>query len=470
MKVRFGTVLAMAVALIAGACASGGGGGGGGEEGIEPRTNQYTNSATLFMQQAQQAESDSLAQERYEQALESAEEGIEADSMNPQSYYQAGFALVMLDRDYDRADSLLSTAVDLYPGYREQIAPVRERAWINLYNQALQPLNSGDIQGAIELFEQANQLYGDRPEAYLNLGTAYAQMGETEEAAQAFRDALEVIRQQSEAVAQADSVRPEERENIQRNNRIAVQNLGRTLNQLGRNQEAVAVYTEYLENHPDDIEVLSSLAVALSRAEMPDSARAINENLLDREGLTAQQYITVGVGLYQAEQFERAAEAFERALEQNSRSRDAAYNLAQAYFSSEDWDLAVESARRVLELDPRNGNLYKLLARSLAEAGDQQTAGDVLEEYQALSFETQGLQFQPSPDGGATVTGVLSNRTVPQGEPIILEFHFAADDGSQLGTQQQTIPAPGVNETRRFEVIFNSDETPTAYHYEVVRP
>lgn len=70
MKVRFGVVLAMAVALIAGACASGGG--GGGDEGIQPRTNEYTNSATLFIQQAQQAEEESVAQERYEQALDAA--------------------------------------------------------------------------------------------------------------------------------------------------------------------------------------------------------------------------------------------------------------------------------------------------------------------------------------------------------------------------------------------------------------
>ena len=470
MKVRFGVVLAMAAALVAGACASGSGGGGGGEEGIEPRTNEYTNSATLFIQQAQRAEEESVAQDRYEQALDAAENGMEADSMNPQSYYQAGFALVMLDRDYDRADSLLSRAEELYPGYQEQIAPVRERAWVNLYNQALEPLNAGNTEEAIELFEQANQLYDDRPEAYLNLGSAYSRLGETEQAAQAFRDALEVIREQSEELAQSDSVPQAELENVRRNEQIATQNLGRVLTQLGQDQEAVDVYSDYLERNPNDIQALSNLAVALTRVEMPDSAQAIYEGLLGRDDLTAQEYITVGVGLYQAEQFQQAADAFEAALDENPRSRDAAYNLAQAYFSAEMWEDAVEAARNVLELDPRNGNIYKLLARSMAEAGDQQAAGDVLEEYQALSFEVQGLQFQPSPGGGANVSGVLTNRNVTQGEPIILEFHFVADDGTEIGTERQTIPAPAVNGTRNFQAIFNAEETPTAYFYEVVQP
>lgn len=477
MKVRNGLILSISLLLGLGACASAGGGGGsgggGGGDGFEPRDNEYTTTSALMLAQAQSAETDSLAEDRYRQALDASLEGIQADSTNPQSYYHAGFALVMLDEnadDYARADTLLDTATELYPPYEEEIDPLREQAWVNLYNRAIQPLNAGDLEEAVRLFQLANQLYADRPEAFLNLGAAYAQMGETEQSADAFRDALAVTREQQQQFAQADTVSPEVMESIQENRRIAAQNLGQVLLELNRASEAADVYSGYLEENPDDIQVLSSLAGALSQAEMVDSASTIYENLLSRQGLTSQEYLSVGVGLYQADQFDRAAEAFQQAVDANPQHRDAHFNLAQAYFAGEMWEQAVDAGQNVLELDPRNGNVYRLLARSYAESGDPQTGGDLLEEYEDLSFEIDGFQFQPSATGGATVTAVLTNRTVPQGEPIVLRFYFTGEEGEELGVDEVTIPAPAEGESSQIEARFTSEEVPSGYWYEVAQP
>lgn len=468
MNVRSALILAISLALVGGACASAG---TSGEEGIRPQDNEHTNAATLFLTQAQNAEDPEEREQGYRNALEAAMEGIQADSMNPQSYYQAGFALVMLEEDYAQADSLLDRATDLYSGdeFVEQISQVREQAWVNLYNQAIEPLNQGRTDEAIRLFQQANRMFDGRPEGFLNLGALYAQEGETEQAAEAFRDALEAVEVQSQRLEQADSVAPQQRESLQESERLASQNLGRMLTELGRSEEAIEVYEDYLERYPDDIQALSNLAVALTRAEMPDSAQSVYEGLLSRDDLTTQEYITVGVGLYQAEEWDRAAEAFQQAAERNPQSRDALYNLSQAYFAGERWEQAANTAEEVQELDPRNGNVYKLWARSLAETGDQQRGGDVLEEYEDLDFELDGLQFQVN-QNGATVSGVLTNRTVRQGEPIILRFHFSDDQGNEIGTQDETIPAPGQDDSTRFEVTFNSSETVGGYWYEVVEP
>lgn len=471
MKVRNGLALAASLMMGVGACASAGG--GGAADGTEPRDNEYTATATLMLSQAQNAEADSVAEDRYRQALDASLEGIQADSTNPQSYYHAGFALVMLDEgpeSYVQADTLLERATELYPEYEAEIDPVREQAWVNLYNRAIGPLNDGDLEEAARLFELANRMFSDRPEAFLNLGAAYAQMGETEQAAEAFRNALEVTREQQERLAEADSVAPQMEENVRENERIAVQNLGQMLLELNRASEAIDVYSGYVERNPDDIQALSNLAVALTRAERADSANAIYQNLLSREGLTTQEYLSVGVGLYQADQYPEAAEAFQKAVEANPQHRDAHYNLAQAYFSGEMWEQALEAGRRVLEFDPRNGNVYRLLARSLAETGDQQAGGDILEEYEALDFEMQGFQFQPSAQGGGTVRAVLTNNSVSQGEPIVLRFHFTTEGGEELGVEEVTIPAPGEGETTQVEARFNSEETPSGYWYEVVRP
>lgn len=467
MKVRLGLSLAASVSIIAGACAAGAGTGGGAPQ---PESNEYTTQAAVYLSQAQNAEEDSVAENRYEQALEAANEGIEADSTNAQSLYQAGLSLVMLDRNYERADSLLSRATELFPDYEPDVAQVREQAWVNLYNSAIGPLNAGNYEEAERLFQLANQMFDDRPEAFLNLGSIYAQQGEAEQAIEAFRQGLEAARTQAEMLAQADTVDPVQQEQAQQSEELAVQNLGQLLTQTGQSQEAVSVYQEYLNDNPDDIQVLSNLAVALNQAEMSDSAQAIYDNLLSREGLNARDLGSIGVGLYQAEQFDRAADAFQRALDMNPRNRDAAYNLAQAYFAGEMWEQALEASERALELDPHNGNIYKLRARSFAETGDQAQGGRVLEEYEELSFELQGLQFQPSGNGGGTINGTLTNHSVPEGEPIIIEFHYADTEGNQIGTEEQTIPAPAQGDSRGVEVLINSDQEIGGYWYDVVQP
>jgi len=336
MRARFGLLLATSLTVALGACASGGGGGGGSatpsDEGYPPEQNEYTTTAQLNLSQAQSAETDSVATARYEAALEAANQGIQNDSLNPLSYYQGALALVMLDRDYQRADTLMSQAVDLYPAFESDINPLREQAWINLYNQAIQPLNQGDTEEAARLFRLANDLYSQRPEAYLNLGSIYAQQGETEQAAEAFESALEVADREVERLAQMDSVDQAMMESARQNQNIAVQNLAQTLQGLGRYDEAVSVYEEYLQRNPDDIQALSLYASILSQAEMPDSAAAIYNGLLERDDLSSVEYGYVGIGLFGAEQWDRAAQAFERALELNPQSREPAYNLVQAYF------------------------------------------------------------------------------------------------------------------------------------------
>lgn len=473
MRARFGLLLATSLTVALGACASGGGGGGGSatpsDEGYPPEQNEYTATAQLNLNQAQNAETDSVATSRYEAALEAANQGIQTDSLNPLSYYQAALALVMMDRDYQRADTLMSQAEELYPAFEADITPLREQAWINLYNQAIQPLNQGDLEEAARLFQLANDLYPRRPEAYLNLGSIYSQQGEPEQAAEAFESAVEVADQEVDRLAQMDSVDEAMMESARQNQNIAVQNLAQTLQGLGRYDEAVSVYEAYLERNPDDIQALSLYASILSQAEMPDSATAIYNDLLARDDLSSVEYGYVGVGLFGAEAWDQAAQAFERALELNPRSREPAYNLVQAYFRAERWEDVLDATETALELDPRTGLLHQQRARAFVETGDQQAGSDILAEYQNLDFELQSLQLQTTGSGGIA-SGVLTNNSVAQGEPIVLRFHFTDPQGNEIGTDEVTIPAPAEGENAQVEARYQGDETLGGYWYEVVQP
>lgn len=462
MRVRFGVALAASLTIVGGACATGGGGGGG-DGGIEPRSNEHTNAAQLFLTQAQSAEDSATAAGYYRQALQRAQVSVQTDSLNPRGYYQVGVAAVQLG-EYELADSMLAQAVELYPGYEQDVRQLREQGWINLYNGAIEPMNRGNLEEALRLFEAANQLYAGRPEGFLNAGSIHSQMGNAEEAAEAFRSALDVIR--SDRIEQVDSATAATwRENEQ----IAVFNLGQALAQAGQYQAAIEAYDAYLARNPDDVAALSNLAVILVQAEMPDSAMAIYEDLLERPDLTSREFFSAGVGLYQIERYDMAAGAFESALEMTPRARDPLFNLVQAHFAGENWQQVVETTERLLELDPYNGNTYKMRAKALVETGDQRAAGRVIEDYQALPFEISGLRLTATTSGGR-IQGVLTNRTLSQGTPIQMRVHFLGADGTEVATQNVTVQAPAQDDSTPFNSQVSSEQEVSGYWYEVVSP
>ncbi len=461
MNVRFGLTLAVSLAVVTGACASAGGGGGGG---VEPRESEHTQTAQLYMTQGQAAESDSVARGHFRNALDAALEGIQADSTNPLAYWQAGQAAALVG-NYVQADTLLERATDLYPDYSEDARAIREEAWVQAYNSAIEPLNQGNVETAIERFEAANAMYDGRPEAYLNLGAAYARLGQADRSAEAYQRALEIIR--SDAIEQVDSATAA---SWRENEELAVFNLGQAQAQAGNFEAAARTYQDYLETNPNNVAAISNLAVVLVNAEMPDSALALYEEMLNRPDLGSREYFSAGVGLYQIEQYERAAEAFRSALEINPDSRDALFNLAQTQFTIEDWEGLVGTTERLLELDQYNSNLYKMRAKAIVETGDQQAAGRVIEELQALPFEISGLQLQPASGGGASVNGVVTNRSLDQGTPIVIRAHFSGPQGQEVGTAETTVQAPAQDGTASFQVTFTSDQEIDGYWYEVVQP
>ena len=71
----------------------------------------------------------------------------------------------------------------------------RESTWIELFNQAIVPLDSGDPAEGARLLESAEMIFpGQRPEALINLGVTYSNQERIQEAIDAYGLALEIIR------------------------------------------------------------------------------------------------------------------------------------------------------------------------------------------------------------------------------------------------------------------------------------
>ena len=475
MKVRIGLVLATAAIISGTGCAGGGASPGAsgaapmtpqGEvipEGIRPRDNNHTRSAELYLAQASTASDEETRMERYQQALQAAQDGITADPENAKSYFQAGQSMIGLG-DFAGAAEMLDRAEEIYPRYILETVPWREQGWVGAYNAAIEPLNTGDLERAAELFETADDLYDERPEALLQLGSVYSRLNQPEQSAEAFEKAVGILEDTREVQLADTSAADAWMQHWD----IATMGLGQAYMITQRFQEAADLYGSLLEDDPGNVTVMSSLAGVLSELGMADSVQALYDQLLNRPGLTERDYFNAGVGLYQIENWEMAAEAFGRAADMNPLNRDARLNLAQTFMIAERYEDAVPAARNLLELDPRSQEGWLWLTRALAETGAEEEASATINQYQELGYHVTNIQLEGLADGGANIHGEVVNDSAEPGQTVTLRFYFGGPDGREIGSQEVRVQMPAVEQTATFTTQFSSSELITGYRYEVV--
>ena len=152
-------------------------------------------------------------------------------------------------------------------------------------------------------------------------------------------------------------------------------------------------------------------------------------------------------------------------------SRDGAYNYAQSLFLAEEWDNLFEAGSRLIELDPQNPNSYLLAGQGLLNTGEEERALEVSNQLEDLTFEVVNPMLQ-SIAGRRRIAfaGAIKNKTLDEGTPITIRFHFSAVDGSELGTRDVTIQAGAAEAEVAFDTELDSDEVVLGYWYEVIRP
>jgi tetratricopeptide (TPR) repeat protein len=478
MKVRLGLVLAAAALFAGSGCAAGGSGGessapsgptlpGGQvlEEGIRPRDNSHTRSADLNLTRAQASQDEVEAQQYFQEAMQASLDGITADPENPKSYFQGGQAAVGIG-DFVAADSLFDRAEELHPRYILETESWRERGWVEAYNEAIVPMNAGELETARDLFQGAVDLYGGRPEAHLQLGSIKGRLDDVDGAVAAFQEAISILEGTKETQL-ADTATADI---WQQHWEIATSSLGQTLVFGERYQEAADLYTSLLAERPDDVSLVGNLANALSQLNMPDSVQALYDQLMGREDLTERELFNAGVGLYQIENYQQAAMAFRRAAEMNPYNRDARLNLAQTLSIGEEFEALIPAARDLLEVDPRNALGWIFLTRALSETDQTEEANAVFTEYQEIGWEVSDLSLTPDPDGGARLSGAVKNTAVEPGTAITLRFHFGGESGQEVGTLDIQLQAPDLEMSEFFQGEFVSNELVTGYTYEVIAP
>jgi tetratricopeptide (TPR) repeat protein len=355
----------------------------------------------------------------------------------PALYYLGRYHLVR--GDVAGMDSAWTKAELLLPDCEPDMTSYRQNTWAILTNTGIEKQNAEEIDSAKVFYRRANHAFRALPHAFMNLGVIYANEAANDSAATYFRLAVNAT--------EGDSMMVEERKAL-------LLNLGAINQRLGNFREAVNVFGIYSRENPEDSEVLRHMAASYRSLEMPDSAEAIEARLLaslsamDLDQLDATDLLAIGVGYFNAEQYDRAVDAFRRVVAQNPYDRDGLYNLANTYLAMENWEQLASSAESLRGFEPMNEDVLKLHGQALREL--KRPDADVMqvaEQLVGLPFNVEITRVSYTA-AEARVVGTATGREAltPAGRPIpaaavTLTFEFLDILGNVVGTAESIVPA-----------------------------
>jgi tetratricopeptide (TPR) repeat protein len=462
MRVRSGLILTLAASLLGGCAAATSSTGGssapaaasaGGRTyppGTKPSESKFTTPAKL-----------ALAQKKWDVALQQAQQGIAADSANPQHFYLAGQAYAGLG-NYAAADSMYDIAQRKYPAYEPEIEPLREQAWAEAFNKGVNAYTAGNTDEAVKDWEQANLIYSGRPEAYQNLAALYTQQGKYEPAIAAYQAGLAAVAngpKTRELTAEEKSDRAEAKDTM-------TENLAELLQFTEQYAEAEKLFRQELATDSTNVGLQAKLAAAIAaQPGRAAEAQTIYSGLLSRQDLKPSDLMSVGVALFNAKDYQRAGQAFQRLTTARPNSRDAWYNYANSLYASDQFQPLVPVAEKLVQLDPLSEDAALILARAYKETNQNQKALAALEKNEKLPIKVKDLAMRVGA-GKTTVTGTAVGNAAAAGTPVTLRFTFYSETGT-LGTQNVTVNAPAKDATGQFTVTFENAATPVGYSYEL---
>jgi protein O-mannosyl-transferase len=205
--------------------------------------------------------------------------------------------------------------------------------WVAYYNLGLDLYNLGQMQEAIEYYEQALLLNPEYTEAHYNLGNAFAQTDRLQEAIEHYQHALR----------------------LQPKYTRAHNNLGNAFVKAGRLQEAIEHYQQAIRLKPDYADAHFNLGRTLVDSGRLQEAIEHYQQALRLKSDYANAHINLGIALAKVGRLQEAIEHYQQALRLKPGYAYLYFNMALAYADSRKNSEAIAAARKGLELARSQG-------------------------------------------------------------------------------------------------------------------
>ncbi len=363
----------------------------------------------------------------------------EAQTSNPAAWYYLA-RVYLMQGDIGGVDSTFKKAQALQPQCEIDIDQYRQNNWALLANAGLEVQKAGNVEGAVTLFRDADRLYAGLPHVASNLGVLFANMGgKDDSAAVYFAKAMKIAESSADTAMIGD-----------RNSNAL--NLALMYQRLDRHQDAVPILKKYLGWKPNDMDARKALSQSLRAAGMVASADSLELAMVGEmskqnlDSLDTQDILAIGVAAFNAKKYPDAAGAFAKAVSRNPYSRDAVYNLANAYLALKDNENLVKAATMLIDIEPMNEDVYRLLGqgyKGLKRDADVLKAAEKLVGLQ-VTIEMTSFQLGRSTtklEGTATRRAPTDAQgKVIKAAAVTVVVEFVTSAGAVVDTKEVVIP------------------------------
>lgn len=210
-----------------------------------------------------------------------------------------------------------------------------EEDFERLQREAVDLAATGDVSGAIAVYEQLREIAPEEQEFVYNHGTLLVEAGAYGEAAETLQYAID---HGYDAGA-------------------AYYNLGLAFLGLERIEDAITAFDGAIERSPADVDALINRGIAYRLT--GDDERA-TEDFIAASEIAPQRtepLVHLGTILYDGGQYEQAIALYDEALDIDPQLVDAWYNRGNAAYFAEDFDRAFVSYQHALDLAPEDEDI-----------------------------------------------------------------------------------------------------------------
>ncbi len=353
----------------------------------------------------------------------------EGQTTNAAAWYYLA-RVYLMQGDVGGVDSAFTKAQTLQPQCELDIGQYRQNNWANLARAGFDLQQKNDIPGAIVLFRDASRLFSDMPQVVSNLGVLFANSGHEDSAAVYFAKAMVITEAK---IAAGDTTLGEDRKST-------TLNLALMYQKLGQHKEAVETLRKYLAMDSKNMDARKALSQSLrasgnaKEADSLENAMVGDMSKQNLDSLDTQDILAIGVAAFNAQRYQDAVLAFGKAASRNPYSRDAIYNLANAFLALKDYEKLVESAGKLVAIEPMNEDVYRLLGQGhrglkhdaeVLKAAEKLVGLPVTVEMNNFQIGRNTAKIQGSATGRAP-TDAQGKAIKPGAVTIVIEFVTSA--------------------------------------------